>query len=144
MAEREVFPFEDDRELISRWLRGDARHFAGSTDWLSVTNQQLGLAGFATKVAWFDSAGALTVKLAGGAHYGSVVRVIHEICAQLGIKDVRVERSIVDEMVPDPTTGGTRYMREFTYWIDGVPVTLDQAHVLVGPMGMMAWRESVK
>ena len=140
MSEREVFPFADDRELISRWLRDEP---AGNTDWLTAHNKQLGLTGGVT-VAWFDTAGALTVKLEGGAHYGSVVRVIHEICVQMGIKDVRVERSIVDEMVPDPTTGGTRYMREFTYWIDGVPVTLDQAHVLVGPMGMMAWRESVK
>ena len=141
MAEREVFPFADDRALIAEFLRGSKT--LTNTDWLVTTHTgALGTTG-GTTIAWFDTAGALTVKLVDGMGYNTVVRVIHEICAQLGIKDVRVEREQCDETEPGEN-GGIQYKRVFTYYIDGVPVTLDQAVVLVGPMGMAAWRESVK
>jgi hypothetical protein len=135
MAEREVFPFEADRALIAAWLRRD--YSLPQTDWLTSTAS--GLFHNGVTVAWFDTAGALTVSVPAGQAFLTSARVIAEIAKQVGTTVV-ISRERFDDFVHDPATGGSVHI-PFNYFIDDQPYELGSPFVLVGALGMQAWRQ---
>jgi hypothetical protein len=133
MAEREVFPFADDRMVIDAFLRNE---HPMRSDYLDAGGGKLRFNSL--HIAWFDTAGALVVSLPTGLEYLSSARVVAEIAKQVGTTVV-ITRQRLDEFVPDPTTGGSK-LQVFQYFIDDQPYELGSPYVLVGSLGMQAWR----
>ena len=137
---RDVFPHEDDRRVIRDFLRGEQHPLNNS--WLLSTAG--GLTYNHSSCAFFDTAGALLGKLAPGINLATNMRIIDEISKQLGM-GTTVVREWQDEFVPTGSgVAGTTYVRHFNYFFDGNPVQVDQPFVIMGALGMSAWRECNK
>lgn len=128
---RETFPFEDDRLLVWKFLVGG---LSPPTDWLKIENGRLHTATNSHAVAWFDTAGALVVQMPVGYQTPMSMRLINTIAEFIGTPH-RVEQEVhaLDETGPD-----------VRYYIDGQQLQFNAPHVLVGALGMRAWRESMK
>lgn len=133
---RDVFPYPEDRELIEYFLRGKART-PDNTDSLVLFEGRLSIKGAAgaPTIAWFDTAGALTVQLTHDLNCYWCYRVINEIRRQMGIEDRVITREEKDQV---------GWIDRFNTFIDGAPIQLNQPIVLVGPLGVLAWREGIK
>jgi hypothetical protein len=134
---REVFPYESDKDIINCFLRGKQNYGADASHYLllhkGLLHQKIHDGQHA--MAWFDTAGALYVRLQRGLGYDFSVHTIREMCKQLGLTD----REIVRERTMEP-----RVHNFFKYFIGGDQVRLDEPYVLVGALGMAAWRVSNK
>ena len=64
--------------------------------------------------------------------------MVVEIAKQLGTK-VEINRERFDDFVFNPVTNASELV-VFNYFIDDMPYELGTPVVLVGPLGMQAWR----
>lgn len=131
---RDVFPHEDDRAIIRRFLLG-AKRIMLQTDYLMLNEGRLVLCHVpsGSTIAWYDTAGALTVQFSGGLGYPTAVRAVHDMCKQLGMPEVQVTR---ERRTNDTIHPGW----EMVTFVDGQEVKLGQPYVLLGGLGMQAWR----
>jgi hypothetical protein len=136
---RELFPYQADRALIRAFLRGKRLKLdtAGWESNLSIKNGNILAYGGTVNLAWIAQGdGALYAKLLNDAAYHHSVRLIHFLLDELGQPD----RRIVREDAPLPEGKHAPIMRNWAYFIDGAPVGIDDPILIVGPLGLAAYR----
>lgn len=131
---RDVFPHETDRAVINYFLRGRKR-LSLKTGYLFINEGRLVLdAGVGGTLAWFDTAGALAVRVLDGIGYDYSRMAINEMAKQLGIpeRELTRERHYEDGIAANGWS--------FKYFMDGAEIQLNDPIVLVGALGMKAWQ----
>lgn len=129
---REVFPYDSDREVITRFLEGALTTGRIPSDTMSISDGALRCAQYA--VAYFDTGGSLVGTPAESQHHTTYdIRVINEILDQLGDKDTRLVRDV--EMGVDENMVSKWYLGD-------QPVTPGVPFVICGPLSIQAWRAS--
>lgn len=125
MSQRVLFPTDAEREVVERFLLGQAICNPNYDGNLEVINSRLMLNG--VRVAWFDTAGALCaiIPVAYTMHYARLVlNATAEMLGVPGRADFEREGDIV---------------RTF---FDGNNVGVNTPFVVCGGLGMSAWRAS--
>jgi hypothetical protein len=139
---RQVFPFSSDRAVVRQFLRGKRVKPAsppGVDTNLIIKNGNI-LAWTDLNVAWIAAGdGSLYTKLLGGSSYYSSMRLIHFMLNELGQPDRRIERE--ENPSWDPA-GDISLAPRWLYFIDGSPVDIDDPILIVGPLGLAAYRAS--
>lgn len=135
-GQRDVFPRHDDRVVITAFLAGKKPKHPTPTSMLVIKGTMLQFGGGQT-VAWFDEAGNLNAKLATGSHTSYSLLAINHIMAELGQPDKRVVR---DEFQFQNYTS----RESVRYIFDGAEIAIDAPFTLAGPVGVLAYRASVK
>jgi hypothetical protein len=136
---RELFPYQADRALIRAFLRGKRLKLdtAGWESNLSIKNGNILAYGGTVNLAWIAQGdGALYAKLLNDVAYHHSVRLIHFLLDELG----QPERRIVREDNMPAGTGTDDGKLRWSYFIDGSPVGIDDPILIVGPLGLAAYR----
>jgi hypothetical protein len=136
---RDVFPRLDDRVVIRGFLSGKRVRRDTPNAIVTDLNNILVFKDGGT-IAWYDTSGALCAKLAQGGRERPQSRLaINFIMDQMGGVGGPV-RHVEREGVPDAAAVGLNQQR---YFFDGAPVGVDQPIVLVGPLGVIAYRAAL-
>lgn len=125
---RDVFPYAEDRIVIQHFLNGVA--YVGREAEVSLSDHKLYAGSHA--IAWFDSAGALTIML-GRGHAFDPGRIVDFICDELGIPEMKLRREV--ECL---SAFGSR--DRVAYYTDDRAVRANEPYVLAGPLTMQAYR----
>lgn len=133
MTQRDTFPFEPDKRVILSFLAGRARE--RKSDWLAYAQGRLTLNNGAT-VAWYAPDGSLQAKLANNTVNAYSRHVVNYIMVALG----EPAKAVLHQY----NTSNTLGLPQVQYFFDGSPIEVDQPFVLVGPVGMMAYRAALK
>ena len=130
---RDTFPRQADRDAITAFLGGWHTQADDFTETSAGADHKLRYQG--ETIAWFDTAGALTVKLLPGwqMHYSRAI--IQEMMKQLGIDAVATQE------VKELESFG-KVIRTMHYFIDDKSVALGEPHVLAGSLTVAAYRAS--
>lgn len=129
---REAFPYLQDRVCIAAFLDGDKPMISDETyDLANGADKKLRFNG--EVIAWFDTAGALVVKLLPGWQFHYSRAIIDEIAKQLGI-----DASAHQEAKELDSFG--KVIRTIHYYIDNQSVALGDPFVLLDGLGVMAYR----
>ncbi len=139
-SSRDLFPRHDDRVVIQAFLTGRprTRHATPSAS-IAIDHTSLVFTNGGTVVAWYDTAGALCAKLSPNANRAYSVLAINQIMVELGQPEKTIVREIVfDEESPVHNPSRVRH------FFDGTPIATDQPFVLAGPVGVLAYRASLK
>lgn len=128
---RELFPHDDDKRVIQTFLAADQRQrdyaLLLASDRMSIQKGKLYLDGGAT--AWFDTGGALTMKL-GGSFPLTLFRVANYINELLGVTDgcMSVVRANDGDL----------------HWYAGDrEISIEDPFVVAGPLSIQAYRASL-
>lgn len=143
---RNRFPYPPDQEVILAFMRGTS---CEASDWLSSDGQHLEFSPSAPNdvldanaaaemqgrqgklpnatVAFYAPDGTMMAQLGSDIVSGYSVHVVNHIATIIGLTGVRIER---DGVMPK-------------FFIDGAFVKPGQPFVLIGPLGIRAWRAAL-
>ncbi len=130
---REVFPFQDDRDVIRAFLLGNS-HPKAST-YLENTPKTLSLAGSGA-VLFYDTGGSLCASLralTSPAGYLFTARAINYATTLLGMP----ERKLECQPEALPLDGAPRV---FKWFLEGEEINVGSPMVICGPMSVQAFR----
>ena len=124
---RDAFPFEEDQTTVLAFIAGELT--VQGNIWLSHVAGKLCLN--ERVIAWYDTAGVLTVKL-DGPYVQTAVRAINWMARRIGIEDCEVRY----EYRPD-SEGFIQY------FAGDKPINLGEPWVLAGAMSVAAYRAAL-
>lgn len=137
---RDVFPRADDRAAIAAFLDGTLEGEV-LTETLVVIPRFVAIGGLGSTL-WFDTAGALVAQLpVAGLFQRTAVRLIDAVCEILDAPDRKLVQEVHENEAVAIENPGRFVVR---YSANGEIVPYGQPFVLMGPLGMHAYRASRK
>lgn len=137
---RELFPYKHDRATVRAFLRGKRPPKIPAEMWVTnLTIKPGNILNYAGTVnlAWIAAGdGSLYAKLLPDAAYHHSVRLIHFLLGELGQPDRRIVRESQGNETPVDS------INRWAHFIDGAPVGIDDPILIVGPLGLAAYRAS--
>lgn len=126
---RELFPYADDQRIIIAFLRGQFDRLLDDNARITIEQGKLHLDG--TVCAWFDTGGALTMKL-GGTYPLTLFKIVEFINELLGIT---------------PEEGSLSHHRDsadmLQWYVGDRVISVEDPFVVAGPLGIAAYRASL-